>query len=168
VPLPALVLVSALVLALALAACGYDGRVTVSDEPASALEPADVPGDADAADVQLIDAWATALTAGDIDGAARFFAIPSVTENGPVLQIENLDQARLFNATLPCGAELIRATREGDFTIATFRLLERPGPGTCGDGTGETAMTAFVIADHKIVEWRRVGAGGVRAPSRAT
>jgi hypothetical protein len=160
-------LLPALVLALTLAACGYDGRVTVSAEPPGET-PAQVPGDADAADVELIDAWATALTAGDIDGAARFFAIPSVTENGPVLQIENLDQARLFNAALPCGAELIRATREGDFTIATFRLLERPGPGTCGDGTGETAMTAFVIVDHKIVEWRRVGAGGVRAPSRAT
>jgi hypothetical protein len=161
-------LLPALVLTLTLGACGYDGRVTVSDEPASALRPTEVPGDADAADVELIDAWATALTAGEIDTAARFFAIPSVAENGPLLQIENLDQARLFNAALPCGAELIRATREGDFTVATFRLRERPGPGICGDGTGETAMTAFVIVGHKIVEWRRVGAGGVRAPSRAT
>ena len=32
------------------------------------------------------------------------------------------------------------------FTIATFKLTERPGPGECGNGVGETAKTAFVVA----------------------
>jgi limonene-1,2-epoxide hydrolase len=158
----------ALVLAVTLASCGIDGEVTVSAEPADATS-AEVPGDADPTDVEVIDEWARTLAAGDPDGAARLFAIPSVVQNaGPPLEISDLDDARLFNAALPCGAELIRAERAGDFTVATFVLKERPGPGTCGDGTGETAMTAFMIVDGKIAEWRRVVDSGARAPRRAT
>jgi hypothetical protein len=161
-------LVPALVLALTLAACGTDGEVTVTAAPEGAAT-SEVAGDADPADVEVIDEWARTLAAGDVEGAARFFAIPSVVQNaGPALEISDPDGARLFNATLPCGAELIRAEREGDYTIATFLLRERPGPGTCGDGTGETAMTAFVIVDGKITEWRRVVDRGARAPRRAT
>ena len=60
----------------------------------------------------------------------------------------------------------MRAETQGEFTTATFRLTERPGPGTCGPGTGESAKTSFVIRDGKIVEWRRVGTGGAEAPGR--
>ncbi len=56
--------------------------------------------------------------------------------------------------------------------IATFRLTERPGPGTCGSRRRATArQTAFEIdPDGKIRQWRRVvtegdGAGGPSAPS---
>jgi hypothetical protein len=61
---------------------------------------------------------------------------------------------------------LIRAEGEGEVTTATFRLTERPGPGQCGDGTGETAKTAFVIRDGKIVEWRRVGLAPPTTPGQ--
>src|SRR5947207_15688479 len=44
-----------------------------------------VAGNADPADVRVIDAWVTALRQGDVDAAAGYFAIPSVAENGPVL-----------------------------------------------------------------------------------
>jgi predicted small lipoprotein YifL len=159
---------AALLLALlavsSLAACGVDGEVTVS----APSEPTDVASDADQADVDVIDDWARALAAGDVNGAARFFAIPSVAQNVLLFPIENFDDARRFNASLPCGAELVRAEREGDFTVATFVLKERPGPGTCGDGTGETATTAFVIENGRIVEWRRVDDDGPPAPSRST
>ena len=124
-------------------------------------------GDADPGDVRVIDAWVTALRGGDVDAAAHYFAIPSVAENGPLLiQIESLDDARRFNESLPCGARLVRAETQGQFTTATFRLTERPGPGTCGPGTGETAKTSFVIRGGEIVEWRRVGTGGAEAPGR--
>jgi hypothetical protein len=103
----------------------------------------------------VIDEWAETLAAGDVEGAAEFFAVPSVAENGPRLQIESVADARAFNAALPCGAELIRAETEGEITTATFRLTERPGPGSCGAGTGNTAKTAFLIEDGLIVEWRR-------------
>ena len=144
-----------LLIALAIAACGADDDEAVRD----------VPGDADPAHAHVIDEWAMALTRGDIDAAAAFFAIPSVAENGPLLyEIEDLGDAALFNASLPCGAELVEATAEGEFTIATFRLTERPGPGSCGDGAGATARTAFAIEDGKITEWRRAPIAGEEEP----
>ena len=117
----------------------------------------EIPGDADPESAAVIDEWAMTLAEGDIEGAAGFFAIPSVAENGGVVfEIEDEGDARLFNRSLPCGAELTRAETEEGETVATFILKERPGPGSCGAGTGQTAQTAFVIEDGEIVEWRRV------------
>lgn len=145
----------ALALALALGACGGG--------------EAAVPGGADPVKARVIDEWATTLREGDVDGAAGFFAIPSVAENGSgPFRIRDRDDARLFNASLPCGAELVRAEPEGDLVVATFRLTERPGPGACGTGTGTTARAAFAIVDGEIAEWRRVTVGGDPAPSRST
>jgi hypothetical protein len=136
------------------------------DDTESAESTRSIPGDADPGNAAVIDEWAMTLAAGDVEGAAEFFAIPSVAENGGVIiEIESPDDARLFNASLPCGAELTRAEGEGEFTVATFRLIERPGPGTCGSGTGMTASTAFVIEEGEIVEWRRVDDGGPEARS---
>jgi hypothetical protein len=141
-----------------LAACGGDDD---ADEPA-------VPGDADQADVEVIKAWVDTLRRGDVEGAAEYFAIPSVAENGILFEIEDAGDAVDFNEALPCGAELVSAESQGKFTTATFRLTERPGPGTCGDGVGESAQTAFVIEDGKIVEWRRVGISGTDTPGQTT
>ena len=159
-------LIMALITAsIALAACGE------KEEPERAATPAqsssastdsasdEIPGGAVGADAQVIDEWSRALSTGDITGAAEFFAIPSVAENGPTLiEIESQADARRFNSSLPCGAELVRAETEGDFTVATFRLTDRPG-GDCGAGAGSTAQTSFVIEASKIAEWRRVGPG---------
>ncbi len=126
-----------------------------------------VPGNGDPADVAVIQGWVGALDRGDVDGAAAYFATPSVAVNGALpLRITSRAQARAFNATLPCGANVIRATSNGRVTTATFRLSERPGPGECGAGDGGLARTAFVISDGKIVQWRRVPLrGGGTAPS---
>ena len=150
-------------LALALAGCGGGGS-TATTTPG-------VSGNANPADVHVIDGWVTALRRGDVGAAAGYFAIPSVAENGPVLlHIKSVQDARHFNESLPCGARLIHAETAGQFTTATFRLTERPGPGICGPGTGGIAKTSFVIHDGKIAEWRRVGAGGggQQAPSQST
>jgi len=155
--------IALLAAAVLLAACGGD------DEPADPDEaPAEIAGDADPADIEVIDEWAKALASGDVEGAAEFFALPSVAENGILVEIEDTNDALRFNASLPCGAELISAESQGEFTTATFRLIERPGTGTCGDGTGETAQTTFVIEDSKIVEWRRVGLPGEESPGQVT
>ena len=106
---------------------------------------------------QVIRGWADTLRSGDVDGAAEFFALPSVVANGtPAVVLRTRAQARSFNAALPCGARLLRTTSSAGFTTAVFRLTERPGPGACGQGTGMTARTTFVIRDGKIREWRRV------------
>jgi hypothetical protein len=156
----------ALITVFTLAACDSGGES--GSDPSGGLAGGEIPGGADPAEAEVIDEWARTLSEGDIDGAAGYFAIPSVAENGPALiQIRDLDDARLFNASLPCGAELVRAVPEGDFVVATFRLTERPGPGICGPGTGGEARTAFAIVDGRIAEWRRVGIGGEQAPSRS-
>ena len=149
----------ALLALLALGGCGDDrgsGDSTSPGEPGSEQ----VTGDADPGDVEVIEAWSDALREGDVEAAAEYFAIPSVAENGLLVRIRSADQARLFNQSLPCGATLVSAESQGDFTTATFELTERPGPGTCGQGTGGTAETSFVIEDGKITEWRRVAIGG--------
>jgi hypothetical protein len=159
------VLFVALLLSVALSACGSGSSSSSSTSASSATT---VPGNANAADVAVIQGWAQALKRGDANAAAAYFATPSVAENGPLLvRIKNAGQAKAFNESLPCGAVVVRAESVGRFTTATFRLTERPGPGTCGPGTGGTAQTSFVIRDGKIVEWRRVGAGGQGPPSQA-
>ncbi|MGH2965818.1 MAG: hypothetical protein ACRDMH_10630 [Solirubrobacterales bacterium] len=149
--------------AIALVGCGGGGS-------SSGGSAEGIAGDAHPADVRVIDGWATALRHGEVAAAADYFAIPSVAENGPVLlHIKSLRDARRFNQSLPCGARLVRAESAGEFTTATFHLTERPGPGACGAGAGETAKTSFVIRDGKIAQWRRVGAGagGQPAPSQS-
>jgi hypothetical protein len=156
---------AATLIALCLAGCGGSG-----DTSTTGASTADVPGGADPADVQVIEGWVNALRRGDIDAAAGYFAIPSVAENGAIIHIHSSDQAKLFNAALPCGAKLIRAVSAGKFTTGTFKLSERRGPGAgCGLGVGGTAQTSFVIRDGKIVEWRRVGLAGAggSAPSQS-
>lgn len=137
--------------------CGSGQESADSTTKSGAAEEPDV-GDADPEAVEVITAWVDTLSEGDTEGAAEFFAIPSVAENGVTVEIRSTADAVLFNETLPCGAELTAAETVGEFTTATFRLIERPG-GNCGAGTGGEASTSFVIEDGKIVEWRRVGAG---------
>jgi hypothetical protein len=117
----------------------------------------EIPGGADPAQAEVIREWSDTLRSGDVEGAAEFFEVPSIAQNGtPPVPLTSREDVVAFNEALPCGAELIRAEEKGRYTVATFELTERPGPGTCGSGTGETARTAFAIRDGLIVEWRRV------------
>lgn len=116
----------------------------------------------------MIENWVGALSDGDVQSAAGYFAVPSVAENGAApVTLQSRADVLAFNRSLPCGAKLIRARPVGRFIAATFRLTERPG-GACGSGAGQLARTAFVIREGKIVQWRRLanpppsggGAGG--------
>ncbi len=123
----------------------------------SSKESSTIAGDADADAVQVIRDWADELRAGDISAASDRFAIPSIVQNGTgPLRLTNRVQVEVFNQSLPCGARLTGASSSGKYTVATFVLTERPGPGQCGGGVGEAAKTAFVIHDGHIAEWRRV------------
>jgi hypothetical protein len=140
-PLAALVATAVVVLA----GCGSDPE----DET--------VPGGGDPDAVEVIKEWADELRAGDVLAASERFAIPSVVQNGtPPIRLTDRREVEAFNRSLPCGAKLTEAISSGRYTIATFELTERPGPGECGDGVGETARTAFAIEDGLITQWRRV------------
>lgn len=132
------------------------------DQPLPSPKPTGTPPAAGA--VSVIRAWADALRRGDVRGASRYFALPSVMVNGSgtsgealVITITTPDQAAAANATLPCGARLISADQRGRYVNALFRLTGRPGLGgsTCDGGVGSTARTNFVIAHGRIVEWLR-------------
>jgi limonene-1,2-epoxide hydrolase len=116
-----------------------------------------VAGNANADAVQVIQSWADELRSGDISAASDRFSIPTVVQNGTApLTLTTRQAIEVFNQSLPCGARLTAATDAGRYTVATFVLTERPGPGRCGSGVGDAAKTAFVIHNGHIVEWRRV------------
>lgn len=107
-------------------------------------------------DADVIRGWAQALTAGNLDKAASYFALPALIANGTLpVRITRRVQAREFNALLPCGARVVATARHGNYTFATFRLTDRVG-GDCGPGTGALAATAFLIRGGKIVRWERL------------
>jgi hypothetical protein len=109
-------------------------------------------------EVSVIRGWADALRAGHVRQAAGFFAVPTIVFDGTNAQrtLPNMTAVRNFNRGLPCGAKLVRTMRgEGSFVVATFRLTERPGPGSCEGGVGRLAYTAFLIEDRHIVQWLR-------------
>jgi len=142
--------------ALALAACGDSKPVvtrTITIPAATApQQQAAVPASA----TRVIRGWSDTLRRGDIDGAARYFALPSIVQiepGGPAERLTRREEAVAFQAILPCGAVLVSAARDGRYVNALFRLTERPGA-TC-DAPGATARTAFVIRRGKIAEWRR-------------
>ena len=118
------------------------------------------PEDTDGVDpeaVEVIEGWSDSLREGEVEEAAKLFRIPSLVQNGtPPLELDSERKVLLFNASLPCGAELTETEQRGEYVIATFELTERPGAGECGSGVGVLARTAFKIEDGLIVEWRRV------------
>ena len=153
------VVVAALVLASCLASCGGGDGGDQASLPSGH------------GDVAVIEGWIDTLSDGDVKGAADYFAVPSLAENGTApVTLRSRADVLTFNRSLPCGAKLVRARPIGRFIAATFRLTERPG-GACDGGAGQLARTAFVIRDGKIVEWRRLtnppqsgGGGGSGGP----
>jgi hypothetical protein len=142
---PALAVVAALGVSV-LSGCGSSGEKSDT-----------IPGGADPGTVQVIRSWADELRAGDVAAASKRFAVPTVVQNGtPTLRLTTRSEIEAFNQSLPCGATLTEAVSVDRFTIATFKLTERPGPGECGNGVGETAKTAFVVRKGLITQWRRV------------
>jgi hypothetical protein len=134
--------------AIALWGCGSSGKKEADTT---------VSGGADPATVQVIKGWADELRAGNVSAASDRFALPTVVQNGTApLRLTSRQAIEAFNESLPCGARLTEAVAVDRFTIATFKLTERPGPGECGNGVGETAKTAFVVRKGLITQWRRV------------
>lgn len=126
--------------------------------------PAGIPraatGPADAAATRTIRRWAQALQRGDVARAVTYWAVPAKIQNGtPVLTLRSREDVRLFNGSLACGAKLTGAGAARGYTIATFRLTERPG-GNCAGGTGHSARTAVEVRAGRIAGWYRLPDAG--------
>jgi hypothetical protein len=152
----------AIVAALALGGCG-DGPERQANPPPIPLIRT-IPGERGSTPlnhsaVVVIRDWSDALRRGDVQRAASYFAIPSRAFNGDgTVELESVAAVRRFNESLPCGARLIAVEPSAHgYLIATFRLTERPGPGTCGAGSSGTARTAFRVRAGRITDWIRVG-----------
>lgn len=132
--------------------------VSAADTPAARSSATPEPKRAvTRAEIRVIKGWADALRNGHVRQAMAYFRVPArVSDGRPPIELTSRADVRLFNASLPCGARLERTRRVPvGFVLATFVLTERPGPGRCGDGTGERARTLFYIEDGHIVQWLR-------------
>jgi hypothetical protein len=129
---------------------------------------------ADPGQLAVVRRWAAALRAGNLGGAAGYFHLPSLFYNGATdsIELHSTAQAEAANSTLPCGAVVISAFRQGRFIDVLFRLTARAGrgggPQACGSGIGQTARTRFLIHNGQIIEWLRApslpGDPGVPGP----
>jgi hypothetical protein len=162
--------VSVLAVAAALTAVGCGGggapRRSAAAASRSTLPPSDlalparVPdratGPADRGSARVVRAWLRALTRGDVERAAAYFALPSLFQNGTsVLRIDSAGERLAVNLSLPCGGRLLDLRGARGFTIATIRLVRRPGA-DCGRGAGGRARTAIRVAGGRIREWYRL------------
>jgi hypothetical protein len=143
--------------AVTLAVAGCSGTSTLRHSSSGSTRRS---GGVPAASVKVIRDWADALRSGHVNAAAAYFAIPSVIYlgSGAPVQIRSRAEAKLVNAALPCGAQLVSTHTLGRYVNALFRLTDRPGrggAGGCGSGVGETARTNFLIKEGRIVEWLR-------------
>jgi hypothetical protein len=170
-PAPAAALPAFLLL---VAGCGGGGGSSQATTPATTSQPQRPPpaardplalppgvprsadGPADVAATRTIRRWTDLLRAGEVDRAAALWASPAKVQNGtPVITLRTPDDGLLFNDSLSCGAVLAATGGAGGYTIATFRLTERPG-GQCGSGVGQRARTAIRVRDGRIVAWYRL------------
>jgi hypothetical protein len=110
----------------------------------------------------VIRDWSNTLRRGDVAGAARYFALPSIFANGAgvgglaVVTIRKESEAVAVNSELSCGSVFISAIKEGKYLNALFRLTNRKGAGAdCDGGAGELARVDFLIKNGRIVEWIR-------------
>lgn len=144
---------------LALTACGGGGDAprpaakTPAAPPRATPDPQPTARDAERLR-PVIAAWADAVRRGDVDRAARSFALPAIVSQGRAYRLRSAEQVRAFNASLPCGARLVYVQQNGRYVVGTFRLVDRAGS-KC-DAPGALARVAFVFRGRRFSEWRQV------------
>jgi hypothetical protein len=137
-------LLTALALAL-VAGCDEDDppRPAPKPEPAEGLR---------SPEGRMIRDWLLAVKRGDYGQAATFFAPGAIIDQGRPFRLPNAAAARIFNAGLPCHADLVGLEDEGAEVLATFRLS--PGPG--GPCRGRVQVR-YTIVGGRFKEWRQLG-----------
>jgi hypothetical protein len=114
-------------------------------------ESSDKPDPLHSYDGRLIRDWLQALERQDYGHAAYYFAPGAIIDQGRPFRLRTPEQARNFNAGLPCRADLIRLKGSGAHVLATFRL--RAGPG--GPCSGPVKVR-YTIRKGKFTEWRQL------------
>jgi hypothetical protein len=147
------------------------GVPTGTPTPTATAKPSPAPKGAAVTDEELriIRGWSDELRHGHVTAASRYFTIPSVVSNvtGGADKLASRDDVVQFNATLPCGAKLVKTRRSTSvkrFVVGTFMLTERRG-GACGTGTGKLAEVAFLLRHHHINQWVRLADPPQPAPT---
>ncbi len=102
-------------------------------------------------------AWSDAINRGDDASAAALFASGAeIVQGGAATRLETQEQARAWNAGLPCAGKIVGLSTTGEVVTATFLLGHRNGH-TC-DGPGARAVAAFRVHAGKILLWHELGA----------
>ena len=140
----ALAAVATLAAILALGRDGDDGGETAGREPL----PPPVQHGAEY-EKRVIRGWLLALGRDDYAGAADFFARGALIDQGEPYRLRSAAAARIFNASLPCRADLAGVEDEpGPRSLASFRLRAGPG-GPCSG----IVKVRFTIREGKFTEW---------------
>ena len=101
---------------------------------------------------RVIRGWLLALQRDDYSGAADFFADGALIDQGEPYRLRGPAAARIFNASLPCRADLVEVEDEpGPRSLSSFRLREGPG-GPCSG----IVKVRFTIREGKFTEWRQL------------
>jgi limonene-1,2-epoxide hydrolase len=112
-------------------------------------------GGGDPSAESVVRAWSEAVNTDDNDGAARLFAEGArVIQGTDVRRLETFDEARAWNAGLPCSGRIVRLTVREETVRATFVLGDRTK--TECEGPGERAQALFRVRDGKIVLWHEL------------
>ncbi|MGI8874512.1 MAG: hypothetical protein ACR2KP_09315 [Egibacteraceae bacterium] len=114
---------------------------------------------------RVIRTWAERLRAGDVEGAATLWAVPSRAANGsPPLELSTREAVKAFNEAFPCGSVVtdMRPGQDG-FTFTDFRLTTREGA-DCQGAEGGEASAAIRVRDGRITDWLRLPDDGTPTP----
>jgi hypothetical protein len=100
---------------------------------------------------RVIRGWLLALERQDYEQAAYYFAPGAIIDQGHPFRLRTAKDARNFNASLPCRAELIALKDEGRRALATFQLHRGPAGGCSG-----LVKVRYTIRKGKFTEWRQL------------
>jgi hypothetical protein len=146
-------LAAAAIVAVAVAGCGGSDpkQATEAEPPQRPAPKLELDKRLPAVEVKVIRGWITARNKHDYPGAASFFAPGAIVDQGTPLSLPTRKAAIIWNAGLPCDADLTAIRQVRAKPLATFALREGPGGPCDGDAT-----VRFTIKGGKITKWEQL------------